>query len=219
MVKKLVDDGDTLELVEYGEKLTLRCKACGHVFTRVKGSYNHRFTCPHCYEEDLRRQAEAKARKKYERQQQLEAAREWRLSVPRICKECGQPFYSEYEGAAYCSDGCKRRASNRKAAERKKRRGDGAGSYRHRMRIKRTPATYDRTVTLGAVYKKYGGRCCQCGRMTYRTMGYAPNQATLDHIVALANNGTHTWDNVQLLCSDCNSMKRDVGQMRLPLAV
>lgn len=218
VVKKLADEGGTLELVEYGEKLTLRCKVCGHVFTRVKGSYSHQFTCPHCYEEDLRGQAEAKARKKYERQQQLEAAREWRLSVPRICKECGQPFYSEYEGAAYCSDKCKNRARNRKTAARKQQRGTAQG-YRHRMRIARTPATYDRTVTLAAVYKKYRGRCCQCGRKTYRTKGYAPNQATLDHIVALANNGTHTWDNVQLLCSDCNSMKRDVGQMRLPLAI
>lgn len=219
VVKKLADDGDTLELVEYDEQLTLRCKVCGHEFQKSKSGYKHVFTCPHCHEEDMRRQAEAKARKKFERHQQLEAAREWRLSVPRICKECGQPFYSEYEGAVYCSDKCKNRGRNRKAYERKKRRGDVAGSYRHRMRIKRTPATYDRTVTLDAVYKKFNGRCCQCGRMTYRTRDYAPDQATLDHIVALANNGTHTWDNVQLLCSDCNSMKRDVGQMRLPLAV
>lgn len=218
VIDKLADEGGKLELVEYGEKLTLRCKACGHVFTRVKGGYSHQFTCPHCHEEDLSRQSEAQARKKFERQQQLEAAREWRLSVPRICKECGQPFYSEYEGAAYCSDKCKNRVRNRKAAARKQRRGTAQG-YRHRMRIKRTPATYDRTVTLAAVYKKFHGRCCQCGRKTCRTKDYAPNQATLDHIVALANNGTHTWDNVQLLCSDCNSMKRDVGQMRLPLAV
>jgi 5-methylcytosine-specific restriction endonuclease McrA len=33
------------------------------------------------------------------------------------------------------------------------------------------------------------------------------------------NYGTHTWDNVQLLCSDCNSKKRDLGQMRLPMAI
>ena len=219
VIDKLADEGGKLELVEYGEKLTLHCKACGHVFQKSKQGYEHVFTCPHCHEEDLRRhKAEAKARKKFERQQQLEAAREWRLSVPRICKECGQPFYSEYEGAAYCSDTCKRRANNRRNDERKRRKGS-ANNYRHRMRIKRTPATYDRTVTLAAVYKKYHGRCCQCGRKTCRTKDYAPNQATLDHIVALANNGTHTWDNVQLLCSDCNSMKRDVGQMRLPLAV
>lgn len=219
VIDKLADEGGKLELVEYGEKLTLRCKACGHKFQKSKQGYEHVFTCPHCYKEVLRRQAEEKkARKKHEREQQLEAAREWRLSVPRICKECGQPFYSEYESAAYCSDTCKRRANNRRNDERKRRKGS-ASSYRHRMRIKRMPATYDRTVTLAAVYKKYHGRCCQCGRKTYRTKDYAPNQATLDHIVALANNGTHTWDNVQLLCSDCNSMKRDIGQMRLPLAV
>ena len=86
------------------------------------------------------------------------------------------------------------------------------------MRIKVTKSTYDRTVTLDAVYKKYRGRCCECGCQTTRTSDYDPRQATLDHIIALANNGTHTWDNVQLLCSECNSNKRDLGQMRLAIA-
>jgi 5-methylcytosine-specific restriction endonuclease McrA len=50
-----------------------------------------------------------------------------------------------------------------------------------------------------------------------RSKHYNPQRATLDHVIALANNGTHTWDNVQLLCSDCNSKKRDLGQMRLAI--
>lgn len=221
VVAKLKEEGDTLELVEYGERLTLRCKTCGHEFQKSKTGYDYRFTCPRCHEKDLRRQADAKARakarKRYERQQQIEAAREWRLSVPRICVECGEPFYSEHESAVYCSEACRRRARNRKNDARKKRRGACVGSYRRRMRIKRTPATYDRTVTLAAVYDKYHGRCCSCGRKTYRTKSYSPTQATLDHVVALANNGTHTWDNVQLLCQECNSVKRDVGQMRIAI--
>ena len=87
------------------------------------------------------------------------------------------------------------------------------------MRIEITRETYDRTVNTAAVYKKYGGVCCQCGRKTFRTKDYTPLQATLDHVVALANNGTHTWDNAQLLCAECNSNKRDLGQMRLPIAI
>lgn len=212
---------DRFELLDYtdAEHALVRCKACGAEFNWYRDKWEMAEPCPECYAAHIRAEGErSRERKQYEYEQQREAAREWRLSVPHICKECGQPFYSEHSNATYCCDKCRRRADNRKATARRQRRGTAHG-YGNRMRIERTPATYDRTVTLGAVYKKYGGRCCQCGCMTYRTKGYAPNQATLDHKIALANNGTHTWDNVQLLCSDCNSMKRDIGQMRLPIAV
>lgn len=109
VIAKLAEDGDTLELVEYGEKLTLRCKACGHEFTHAKSGYNHCFTCPECAAREIERQ---RAEKKYARQQQIEAAREWLVSTPRICKECGETFYSEYEGAAYCSDRCRKTMRN-----------------------------------------------------------------------------------------------------------
>ena len=38
---------------------------------------------------------------------------------------------------------------------------------------------------------------------------------TIDHIVALANGGTDTYDNVQLTCKQCNSRKQDKGQLRM----
>lgn len=216
--KKLIDDGDTLELVAYGDKLTLRCKICGHEFEKSKGGYSHRFTCPACHDAEMRAIQEQKEQKKLEKAQQKEAAREWLLSTPRVCKECGDPFFSESDSACYCSDACRNKSRNRKATARKSRRGSTQG-YRHRMRIEITRETYDRTVNTAAVNKKFGGVCCQCGRKTFRTKDYTPLQATLDHVVALANNGTHTWDNVQLLCAECNSNKRDLGQMRLPIAI
>lgn len=211
--KKLVEDGNTIELVEYSERLTLRCKVCGHEFTHAKGGYRYRFTCPECATREAERQ---RTEKKYARQQQIDAAREWLVSTPRICKTCGETFYSEYESAVYCSDRCRKAMHNRKSAERKRRNGI-VNNYRHRMRIKVTRETYDPSVTLESVYRKFGGQCCRCGRRTYRTKRYSPAQATLDHKIALANNGTHTWDNVQLLCAECNSNKRDLGQMRLAI--
>ena len=36
---------------------------------------------------------------------------------------------------------------------------------------------------------------------------YSP---TVDHIIALKNGGTHTWDNVQCAHAICNSNKRDL---------
>ena len=217
VVQKLIDDGDTLELLDhdFDGKFLLRCKVCGHEFKRVKGSYGHTFTCPQCHECS---QYE-KTRKRDERRQQVRAAREWRKSVPRICKECGDPFWSEYDNAAYCSPKCRKRVANRRIDIRKKRNGKrvGANPYKRRMRIEVNSHTYDRTVTLDAVFARHHGICCECGRKTVRSKSYTPLQATLDHVIALNNGGTHTWDNVQLLCSKCNSEKRDLGQMRLAI--
>lgn len=42
---------------------------------------------------------------------------------------------------------------------------------------------------------------------------------TIDHIIALDNGGTDTYDNVQLVCKRCNSKKGRIGQMRLAIAV
>lgn len=218
IVSKLEEEGGNLELVEYGDKLTLRCKVCGHEFEKLRGGYQHRYTCPHCHKEELRRIAKARERKRYEHQQQLEAAREWRLSVPRICKECGEPFWTESEVIAYCCDACRRRANNRRKTVRVRASGSRSSSHRRRMRIAKTSDTYDHTVTLDALYKRKRGKCAMCGCKTIRTSKYHPRMATLDHIIALSNNGTHTWDNVQLLCADCNSKKRDLGQIRLPIA-
>jgi hypothetical protein len=220
-VQRFKSVADKVEYLSGGcGSTTVRCKACGREFWwDSKRMWTMDVPCPRCRGVDNESRHLAKLQRKYEREQQREAAREWLLSVPRICKECEDPFYSEYENATYCCDACRKRAANRRAAERRMRRGGGTGTYRHRMRIEVTKATYDRTVTLSAVYKKFKGRCCMCGCKTVRSKEHKPNQATLDHVIALNNNGPHTWDNAQLLCSDCNSKKRDLGQMRLPIAV
>ena len=192
-------------------KAVIRCVECGYTTSHtihLKGDIR----CPMCAERENQY-------RKHCDEQIREAAREWRLSVPRICKHCGMPFYSEYDDALYCSDKCKRNAKARRKRASRKARGVSTPSQRNkhkrRMRVALTPDTYDRSVTLDAVYKKYRGRCRICGCKTVRSKGYDPRMATLDHVIALANNGTHTWDNVQLLCAECNSKKRDKGQMRL----
>lgn len=188
----------------------VRCNRCGSEFTWTPTTWDAIEPCPTCRKQ--KRESEQQ-QLKYEQEQQNIAAREYRLSVPHICKECGEPFYTVYDEATYCCSSCRKRAK----AERRKQHGSRNCSYRHRMRIVKTSETYDPSVTLSAVYKRFKGRCCACGRKVYRTKEYSPNRATLDHIIALANNGTHTWDNVQLLCSECNSNKRDTGQMRLAI--
>lgn len=197
---------------------TVRCKTCGRTFYwDHKRMWDMDVPCPHCRGTDNESRHMAKMQRKRERKQQREAAREWRMSVPRVCKVCGDPFWSEYDTTSYCSDSCRRRATNRRSSLRKRRAGARASNYRSRMRVAITPETYDPSVTLDAVYKRFHGKCAECGCKTVRSKHYNPRLATLDHIIALGNNGTHTWDNVQLLCSDCNSRKRDLGQMRMAI--
>lgn len=191
----------------------IRCVECGYTTSHtihLKGDIR----CPVCAERE-------RQYRKHCDEQIREAAREWRLSVPRVCNHCGMPFYSEYEDALYCSDKCKRNAKARRKRASRKARGISVRSqkrrYKQRMRVAPTIETYDRSITLDAVYKKYRGRCCGCGCKTVRSKDYDPRMATLDHVIALANNGTHTWDNVQLLCMKCNTEKRDTGQMRLAI--
>ena len=208
-----------VELLEYvdHEKSRVRCVKCGREFMWYKDHWKMDVPCPDCRAEISRRAREKERKqKKYERKQQLEAAREWCLSVPRICKHCGMPFYSEYETAAYCSPQCKHKAKVLRSRQRQSNKGrHGRNPYKRRMRIVVNENTFDRTVTLDAVYKKYRGKCCSCGCKTVRSKSPVPNQATVDHVIALNNFGTHTWDNVQLLCMDCNRHKSDKGQMRL----
>ena len=206
---------DSYELVEYVDQnnATVRCKRCGTEFRWTRYTWDADEPCPGCRAEQAAQRHEAWLQRENERKQQREAASEWRLSVPQICKECGEPFYAERE-QSYCCNACRKRVQNRRKKPRHKRSGN---PYKRRMRVKVTRLTYDRTVTLDAVYKKFRGRCCECGCKTARSKRYSPQMATLDHVIALANNGTHTWDNVQLLCSDCNSKKRDLGQMRLAI--
>lgn len=51
------------------------------------------------------------------------------------------------------------------------------------------------------VVSRYGNKCLCCGATNIKL--------TLDHVIPLSTGGTHTIDNVQPLCTSCNSRKRD----------
>lgn len=57
------------------------------------------------------------------------------------------------------------------------------------------------------VFNRDNWTCVYCGVRVVRTKHYAPNQATLDHVIPLSKGGTHTMDNVVTACQQCNSVK------------
>jgi 5-methylcytosine-specific restriction endonuclease McrA len=61
------------------------------------------------------------------------------------------------------------------------------------------------------VFDRDNWACQRCGCRTPPSLRgtHVADAPELDHIVPLARGGTHTFDNVQLLCRQCNNRKSD----------
>ena len=110
-----------------------------------------------------------------------------------VCSWCGAKRYlDKHSSKLFCSAKC---SSKKAKAER-----------RHRKRT----ANYSAGISWKTAVKRFGWACSGCGVTCVRPSGFNnPIEATLDHIVPISKGGSHTWDNVQLLCRECNTAKRD----------
>ena len=105
--------------------------------------------------------------------------------------EKGKASESRYmEGAAY------KAARHRKDVKRRFRKNNN-GSLKIDSGIHWT-ALVDRTGSI---------KCTICGRICNPDSNDKGLHPTVDHIIPLYSGGTHTWDNVCLLCMRCNSLK------------
>lgn len=187
--------GNEFDFVEWKSKkrALLRCKTCGNVIERAQSTIRAKgIECEFCKEQKRLQEARRKMACFFNA---LAQAR-----TPKICAACGGEFFSPYSNQKYCSSRCKHKGQVRK------------GSYRARCR--KYGVFYDPSVNRTAVIKRDGGVCQICGKMCdpndHRWGSSGPDYPTLDHIIALANGGTHTWGNVQCACGMCNSKKRDL---------
>lgn len=175
------------------KQVRLKCKTCGHVVERDSSTFRQKnIRCDNC--ENNRKLSETR-----EKLLRILFAVEG-YKTPKTCKTCGGVFYSPYSNQLYCSERCKRKAKPKTSSIRK--------------RCRKYGVYYDPSVTSAKVFERDGYICQICGKLTdpsdtsWGTAG--PNAPTVDHIVALKNGGTHTWDNVQCAHAICNSYKRDL---------
>lgn len=117
----------------------------------------------------------------------------------RSCPECEGRFTPEYgdKRNKFCSSVCGTRYNRRIGKARRRAR-----------RLSNGPCEF---VDPFKVFTRHHWHCQSCGKFTPRgargTIG--KDAPELDHIIPLSKGGTHTHDNCQLLCRECNGNKAD----------
>jgi 5-methylcytosine-specific restriction endonuclease McrA len=141
---------------------------------------------------------QAHANQMFSLRQQLRTRLVWLM--PRTCTRCGQNWNGWGSIARLCVE-CRR-----------------AGLLAIRTARRAKVKLGDNTISLRRVWQRDNGRCHICKQRTdlpsvWQGWNYSnewmPKAPTVDHILALANGGSHTWSNVALAHNECNSKKSD----------
>lgn len=188
----------------YRGKAVIRCNTCGSEYQRST-DMRKGIECPTCAIEMREKRKQGRNLIRI-----LDSMREYALD--KTCKECSKTFHSTSTTAMYCSDACRRKASNRR-----KTISGGTNGFRHYYRRKYGNSYreyFDPSISLKKLYERDGGICQICGEpcdwndREWGTNG--PTYPSIDHINPRANGGAHQWENVQLAHCMCNSCKRDL---------
>lgn len=133
-----------------------------------------------------------------------------RSLLRRSCLDCGARLGNVHRRRVRCPKCADRYEHDRRHADKAVRRARLRG------------VTCDARITWTEISKRDGWRCRLCGvRTPKRLRGSNDRRAPeLDHIVPVSRGGSHVWDNLQLLCRQCNGKKsaKTLGQLALGLA-
>jgi hypothetical protein len=126
----------------------------------------------------------------------------------KVCLSCGGTFIGKSVLNSYCSPKCRGRAENKRKEICKGKRGE----------LILSNGNVDKDISLERLIHRDNNTCYLCGEScdssdyTMTSEGYhiAGNYyPSIDHVIAIANGGTHTWDNILLAHRICNSVKSD----------
>ena len=126
-------------------------------------------------------------------------------AIPRVSKACHRcrAAFDGYPAQRYCSARCA------KAARRRRER--------HARRARLHGATAE-AYSAADIYERDRWRCHICGRRCRPPgSGYHPRQATIDHLVPIADGGPDTPANVSTACHECNARRGTGGEVQLAL--
>lgn len=149
----------------------------------------------------------------------------WSPQVRRIrkCVDCAVMFKQRtHWGVPECRcASCKAVHATKAKAEWRKSPTARAMKARRKAIVRGLGRKADKIDPI-AVFERDKWRCHLCGHKTLKAKrGTCHSKAPeLDHIVTLADGGTHTWGNVACACRSCNGAKsaRSMGQLGLGFA-
>lgn len=195
-------------------KLTLKCKKCEYEFEYtaqiIRPSRNKTIVCKGCTDRKKYLDIKLKAINKYIKQLEKECIRcerEIRKQIDTLkkvinkeCIECGQTFTTSKENVVYCSNECSKKYNNRKKDKRIYKNGKP-----------------DLSITLNKLIRRDKCICHICGAKCdtkdfyYKDSIFIAGEQypSIDHVIAIANGGLHSWNNIKLAHRSCNSQKRD----------
>jgi hypothetical protein len=124
------------------------------------------------------------------------------------CLTCGGTFVGTSVVSSYCSPKCRSRAENKRKEIRKGKRGE----------LILSNGNVDKDISLERLIHRDNNTCYLCGDECHSTDYTMTDEGhhiagnyypSIDHVIAIANGGTHTWDNILLAHRICNSVKSD----------
>jgi hypothetical protein len=129
----------------------------------------------------------------------------------KLCKSCGREFINPGTNRTTCSKEC-REVLDAAGIQKWRETDRGRESLRNReyRRKMRKAGRVCEDFTRTEIFERDGWVCRICGEPVDRNAKWPqPRFATIDHILAIANGGTHTRDNVQCAHLICNVRKND----------
>lgn len=137
-------------------------------------------------------------------------------ALSRECTECGEVFFTHMPWAMVCGQQCRHQHKKKTDAYKISRR---TRDSRRRARMRGAKAE---RIDPIKVFERDKWCCHLCGKSTpMRLRGTQDDRAPeLEHIVSLADGGSHTWGNVACSCRKCNREKgaESRGQLGFDIA-
>lgn len=116
----------------------------------------------------------------------------------RKFKKCHNCSAWHYKVGFYCTERCRKKVNSIMNKEYNK----------VRYKIAKENGKFDRGITIEKLMKRDGERCYLCGDAVLFDLHYLhPKYPTIEHVLAIKNGGTHSWDNVKVACRECNTRK------------
>lgn len=165
----------------YGNKLCDKCK----VSKRYTAAYDYISTCRYCNAEFG-----------------IETKLKNLGNIPQLNNYC----------SIECNQQSKKITKKKNAKIHRRKHNDRHGRIRDDKQWARIYGNKYEPISRTIVYRKHNYICTSCGVKCLHPNKENYNQsnaATLDHIIPKSKGGSHTYDNVTLLCRSCNTIKSD----------